>query len=75
MSPRSGPSPRRALEPSQRWYEWLLAEDPDDWDEECGDRNGEESEEDYDLGCVILAALVGLGAGATIMLLVIVSVG
>lgn len=53
-----GPPPRRTL------LEWIQdlgassAEDPEDDPSWAGDRNGEPSEDDYDLGCLMLACFM-----------------
>lgn len=65
--------PRRA---KMGWVEWLsqsFGEDPGDCeDPDPFDRNGEPSEE-YDLGCLILAAVFAALLGAAVALLFVVA--
>lgn len=67
--------PRRA---KPTWIQWLsqsFGEDPDDCDEpDPFDRNGEPSEE-YELGCLILAAVFAALMGAAVALLFVVALG
>lgn len=71
MSFPAGQRPRRA---KLTWVEWLgqsFSEDPDEWDDEgyCGDQ--EEPADAYDLGCLLLAAIIAVCSVATLVLLIL----